>query len=102
MKDSCQQERVSVVQLYKNVLYERESRGGVTMVQSESQSSGHVPTGEKSFGLFLLQRKMLADGVSTAPLDITLRHCSSGHKRSKRGRGPRVLLVTLTLVMGLK
>ena len=26
-------------------------------VQSESQSSGHVPTGEKSFGLFLLQKE---------------------------------------------
>ena len=75
MKDSCQQERVSVVQLYKNVLYERESRGGVN--HGFRVRANQVVTYQqerRALGYFYCKRKVLADGVSTVPLDITLRH----------------------------
>ena len=75
VKDSCQQECVSVVQLYKNVLYERESRGGVNhWFRVRANQVVTYQQERRALGYFYCKRKVLADGVSTAPLDITLRH----------------------------
>ena len=86
MKDSCQQERVSVVQLYKNVLYERESRGGVN--HGFRVRANQVVTYQqkrRALGYFYCKRKVLADGVSTEHHAEALKQWTQ--KKSKRGEG---------------
>ena len=77
VKVSCQQERVSMVQLYKNVSYERESHGGVN--HGFRVRANQVVTYQqerRALGYFYCKRKVLA-----------IEALKQWTQKSKRGEG---------------
>ena len=74
LKEECRRQGVSSTELFKKVLYSGEAAGGVN--QGFIVRDNQVVTYEQerqSIVYFYCKRKVLEDGISTVPLDITLK-----------------------------